>query len=77
MVMKNDLSGWHVASIMPPVDETINGKYRYQGWMPCIDWCEKTFGEMTMDNYVWRFIGEGVFEFRDEKMLLLFLLRWA
>jgi len=62
---------------MPPVDETINSKYRYQGWMPCIDWCEKTFGEMTMDNYVWRFIGEGVFEFREEKNHLLFLLKWS
>jgi hypothetical protein len=75
--MKNNLSGWYIASILPPVDETINDKYRYRGWMLCIDWCKETFGEMTMDNYVWRFIGEGVFEFRDEKMLLMFLLRWA
>lgn len=75
--LKNSLTGWYVASVMPPVDETINGKYRYQGWLPCIDWCEKMFGESSMDNYCWRFISEGVFEFREESQYLLFLLRWA
>jgi hypothetical protein len=75
MVMKNELSGWCVASIMPPVDETINGKYRYQGWTPCIEWCKEQFGNSAMDG--WRFVGEGVFEFREEQDYVLFLLRWA
>lgn len=73
--MKNELSGWCVASIMPPVDETINGKYRYQGWTPCIEWCKEQFGNSAMDG--WRFVGEGVFEFREEQDYVLFLLRWA
>ena len=64
---------WHVASIMPPpVDMTFNGKYRYQGWTPCVEWCKAQFG-MTG----WRFVGEGVFEFRDEKDYAWFLLRWS
>jgi len=63
-----------VASIMPPIDERIS-KHRYQGWKPCIDWCKERWGNNAIDG--WRFVGEGVFEFREEKMLTLFLLRWA
>ena len=83
MVMKNPLTEWYVASILPPVDETINGKYRYQGWQPCIEWCRQQFGKSHYKDNMewfecgWRFISEGVFEFQDEKMLLLFLLRWS
>ena len=73
--MKNSVSEWHVASIMPPVDETVNGKYRYQGWLPCIKWCTETFGHHRMNG--WRFVGEGVFEFYREEDLTLFLLRWG
>jgi len=73
--MKNPLTEWYVASIMPPVDETINGKYRYQGWTPCIEWCKEQFGNSAMDG--WRFVGEGVFEFRGEQDYVLFLLRWS
>ena len=78
--MINELSGWHVASIMPPVDVTFNGKYRYQGWMPCIRWCVETFGGgigASAWGPGWRFVGEGVFEFRDEKDKTWFLLRWG
>ena len=78
--MINELSGWHVASIMPPVDMTFNGKYRYQGWMPCIKWCVETFGGgigASAWGPGWRFVGEGVFEFRDEKDKTWFLLRWG
>jgi len=64
---------WHVASIMPPpVDMTFNGKYRYQGWTPCIDWCVKQFGMAG-----WRFVGEGVFEFQEEQDYTWFILRWG
>jgi len=78
--MINELSSWHVASIMPPVDMAFNGKYRYQGWMPCIRWCEETFGGgigASAWGPGWRFVGEGVFEFRDEKDKTWFLLRWG
>jgi hypothetical protein len=78
--MINELSGWHVASIIPPVDVTFNGKYRYQGWMPCIKWCVETFGGgigASAWGPGWRFVGEGVFEFRDEKDKTWFLLRWG
>jgi hypothetical protein len=78
--MINELSSWHVASIMPPVDMAFNGKYRYQGWMPCIRWCVETFGGgigASAWGPGWRFVGEGVFEFRDEKDKTWFLLRWG
>jgi hypothetical protein len=78
--MINELSDWHVASIMPPVDMAFNGKYRYQGWMPCIRWCVETFGGgigASAWGPGWRFVGEGVFEFRDEKDKTWFLLRWG
>ena len=48
----------------------ING-HRYQGWKPCIDWCE----EQIVDG--WWYIGEGVFEFVDEADRTMFMLRWA
>ena len=69
---RNSFNGWIVASIMPPIDETINGKYRYQGWSPCINWCKHNFKESN-----WRFVGEGVFEFRRSNDYMMFLLRWA
>ena len=79
--MINELNDWHVASIMPPpVDMTFNGKYRYQGWHPCIEWCVKQFGGgigIAAWGPGWRFVGEGVFEFRDEKDKTWFLLRWG
>ena len=77
--MHNTVDGWHIASVMPPVDETVNGKYRYQGWLPCIKWCTQTFGEMRSPDRPprWRFVSEGVFEFYREEDLTLFLLRWS
>ena len=71
--MKNKLNNWHVASVMPPVDHRVSPTY--QGWRPCIEWCEQTFGDRAIDG--WRFVSEGVFEFREEQDLALFLLRWA
>jgi len=72
------IDNWYVASVQAPEVRfnPING-HRYQGWTPCIEWCEKTYGEISMDNFVWRFIGEGVFEFKHEKDRTFFLLRWA
>lgn len=75
--MKNSLTGWHVASIMAP---TIN-LTAYQGWTPCINWCEEQWGHdndmFISQGDTWQFVGEGIFEFKYEKDLLLFLLRWG
>ena len=60
-----------IASIMPPVDETINGKYRYQGWKPCIDWCSQYC------EGPWLFVSEGVFEFEWDSDYVMFMLRWS
>jgi hypothetical protein len=73
--MKNELSGWCVASIMPPGPNLGGVLQTYQGWAPCIEWCKEQFGNSAMDG--WRFVGEGVFEFREEQDYMLFLLRWS
>jgi len=77
--MRNELTGWHVASIMAPVDETVNGKYRYRGWTPCIKWCKEQFGGSGYSDTPspWRFQGEGVFEFKEQADYLLFTLTWG
>jgi hypothetical protein len=56
----------YVASVMAPQMPT------YQGWTPCYDWCRENIG-----NTGWTFVGEGVFEFSNEKDYLMFMLRWA
>jgi len=43
----------------------------YQGWRPCMTWCEENIGEG------WWFIGDGVFEFVDETARTMFMLRWS
>jgi ribulose bisphosphate carboxylase small subunit len=72
--MMNEITKRHVASIQAPYDtlNTIPG-HRYRGWQPCIEWCEQQWGNRGS----WFFIGEGVFEFNDERDYLMFLLRWA
>ena len=72
--MRNELNGWYVASVEAPVKDRVS-KFIYRGWMPCIEWCEQTFGVYAVDG--WRFVGEGVFEFREEQDYVMFLLRWA
>jgi hypothetical protein len=57
---------WHVVSVMAPGAN--------QGWTPCVDWCFEQFGDRVIDG--WGYVGEGVFEFRDEKHAAWFLLRW-
>jgi hypothetical protein len=72
--MINSITDRHVASISAPIIgfDPING-HRYQGWKPCIEWCEQQWGNRGS----WFFIGEGVFEFNDERDYLMFLLRWG
>lgn len=66
--------GWFVASIIPPIDEAINSKYRYQGWKPCIDWCRDQFSDAQGRN--WHYLGEGIFEFRYKQDYIWFTLKW-
>jgi hypothetical protein len=70
----NAIHDRYVASISAPTmsADPITG-HRYQGWKPCMDWCEERWG----DRGGWWYIGEGVFEFNDERDYLMFLLRWA
>jgi len=74
--MKNKFSGWYIASVVSPVYNVT----LYQGWRPCVEWCEKTFGGgigATASGPGWRFVGEGVFEFKTEQDRTLFLLKWS
>jgi hypothetical protein len=66
-------NGWYVASVMAPTVGRVS-KHVYQGWNPCIQWCSEYFNNT---NDQWRFVGEGVFEFRNEKDYMWFLLRWG
>jgi len=78
--------GWHVASITAPtvtipMRNELRGAWQVQqhSWRPCIEWCETQFGTMTWPGprAVWRYVGEGVFEFERAEDRLLFLLRWS
>ena len=75
---RNPINGWIVASVPAPINDRVS-KHIYQGWRPCIEWCAETFGEMRSPDSPsrWRFIGEGVFEFRRADDHMMFLLRWA
>ena len=70
----NSITDRHVASIGAPIIgfNPING-HRYQGWKPCIDWCEENFG----NKGGWWYIGEGVFEFSSQEDYMMFTLRWG
>jgi hypothetical protein len=60
---------WHVVSVPAPKISP-----NYKGWSPCINWCSKQFGRHIDDG--WGYVGEGVFEFREEKHAAWFMLRW-
>jgi hypothetical protein len=70
VVMRWPQPEWHVVSVMAPDDPII-----YKGWTPCVDWCVEQFGARAIDG-CWGYVGEGVFEFREEKHAAWFLLRW-
>jgi hypothetical protein len=62
----------HVASVLAP-DPNLGGALQaYQGWRPCIEWCEQYF-----PAEIWRYDGEGVFKFLHAEDLTLFMLRWS
>jgi len=73
--MMNEITKRHVASIQAPRDplNAVSGVWCYQGWKPCIEWCEGLWGNQGG----WWYIGEGVFEFNREQDHLMFMLRWA
>lgn len=61
---RNELNGWIVASISSPGNTNT-------GWLEPMRWCSTRF-----DNN-WRYVGEGVFEFRRAEDHTMFLLRWS
>ena len=69
----NEIHKRHVASIQAPYKprNTIPG-HSYQGWQPCLEWCEERLGTKG-----WWYIGEGVFEFNNKNDHLMFILRWT
>jgi len=68
----NEIHNRYVASVESPVmqHDPVNG-HRYQGWTPCMKWCEQHLGKG------WWYISEGVFEFNNEQDYLMFMLRWG
>jgi hypothetical protein len=76
-VNRNPVNGWIVASVPAPA----RGK---QGWMPCMFWCQEHLDGESLDinsarsyGKNWRYVGEGVFEFRRRDNHLMFLLAWS
>ena len=76
--------GWHIASVQAPPNvagpDHRGWKVSYAGWNPCMAWCVETFGGgigATAWGPGWRYVGEGVFEFKNESDRLMFLLRWS
>ena len=61
------LRGWFVASIQAPSED------HWVGWVPCMDWCVRTFGTEGQD---WLYNSEGVFEFKNDADRTAFLLMW-
>jgi hypothetical protein len=79
--------GWHVASVpahtlsIPMLNEH-RGAWQVQerNWRPCMEWCVETFGGgigARSWGPGWRYVSEGVFEFKNESDRLMFLLRWS
>jgi hypothetical protein len=68
-VVMSPVNGWHVVSVMAPKIAP-----NYKGWSPCINWCLEQFGRHIDDG--WGYMGEGVFEFQEEKHAAWFMLRW-
>ena len=69
----NEIHKSYMASVESPAMQydPVNG-HRYEGWSPCIRWCEEHFGEAG-----WWYLTEGVFEFNREQDYLLFILKWS
>ena len=69
---RNELNGWIVASVPAPGPKLGGVLQAYQGWTPCMRWCAEHF-----EQHNWRYVSEGVFEFRRADDHVMFLLAWA
>jgi hypothetical protein len=67
---RNPENGWLVASVPLPTHDD-------QGWWNCIAWCTEQWGDSWGGEAGWKYVSQGVFEFRRVDNLTLFLLRWA
>ena len=73
---RNSINGWIVASVPAPAESPS-----YKGWIPCMDWCMDNIGgskyALSSEGKNWRYVGEGVFEFRRADDYTMFVLRWS
>lgn len=52
----------------------------YEGWAQPILWCAAQYGFDSYDGASgpgWCYHGQGVFEFADEKDMMIFSLKWS
>jgi hypothetical protein len=61
----------YIASIETRLFDTEHGA-GYNGWHPQMRWCSE-----NLQDTLWRYVGEGVFEFKNDADRLMFLLRWS
>ena len=79
--MINAITDRYVSSIQAPIDDTVS-KHRYQGWKPCIEWCEEHFGPVDFynkDNGRWyrnMMFGYQDYHFAEEADASFFTLFW-
>ena len=59
------MTDWQIVSVAAPKTEI------YQGWTPCMDWCQANCKGW------WKYDTEGVFVFKKASDATAFLLRWG
>jgi len=65
---RNPINSWIIASVPQPAHK----EYEHWGWLPAMEWCRGRFKEQN-----WRYVSEGVFEFRRVDDYMMFVLRWS
>jgi hypothetical protein len=46
-------------------------------WGLCGIWCSTNFGPGYTLDRVWEYVGEGIYEFKNDQDAILFSLRWS